>query len=94
MEWLSSAETKAAKEAENRKKYSKVKIKDMQISDEIDDITKVAIAVVYKLRDMYSYSETLKWLDSNCKINSCYIRDMKIGQRVLLIRKYIEIFGA
>jgi hypothetical protein len=36
MEWLSSAEIKAAKEAENRKKYSKVKIKDMQISDEID----------------------------------------------------------
>lgn len=95
MEWLKSHEIKAAqkesRQAANRERYRHVKIRDMQIADADEEITKVATAAVYKLRDMLTYEATLNWLNVNCKINTCYVRDMTIGERVHLIRQYMKI---
>ena len=90
MEWFTKAELKLAKQNASKEKYSNIKIRPVAITDEWDKITNIAIAVLYKLRETKNNTETLNWLQTNCNIDTTYVPSMKIGQRVLVVKKYLE----
>ena len=94
MEWVSKAEIKKAKVDANKEKYARARIKSVSVCDDIDRITNMAMAVMYKLQDCIpSYTDRMEWLKLNCNIKDVYISRLKVGQRVLIVKKYIEQYN-
>ena len=91
MEWATKSEIRLARQKANEEKYLKVKIRSASIvEDDPDHIIKMGISCIYNLRKSMGYKELLVWLKSKCNIDSCYARDIKVGQHVILIREYLK----